>query len=326
MVLRIPCTDIKLNDRAIRKRRDGLAKQTVTGQPIPVRPVIEQGRHLVILRRVRPVKQIGGQSGFLFVNQSRGDAHPARGLRHDGGVADLENHRRCIRVEHGIGRPRRALLHGAGRPVLPVLVGEARVHKLEGFASAVMFRQPIPASVFVVGQPSLPDGPLSLIGVRNGVDRFAVGILQPERLPPVAQHAIPAANDRLYAGVLGREDGRVCRNDEIAMRRHGCFWEVKPHSAAQRPALKVDRLIAGVVEFHKLLADILGRGVIMDFIDHHTTEQRRSGNPASGGQHGPLGQASVQRHGAQTGSQFCLMKYFHAVPLLIPHEAQPEKT
>ena len=100
-----------------------------------------------------------------------------------------------------------------------------------------MFRQPIPASVFVVGQPSLPDGPLSLIGVRNGVDRFAVGILQPERLPPVAQHAIPAANDRLYAGVLGREDGRVCRNDEIAMRRHGCFWEVKPHSAAQRPAL-----------------------------------------------------------------------------------------
>ena len=96
-----------------------------------------------------------------------------------------------------------------------------------------MFRQPIPALVFVVGQPSLPDSPIPFISVGNRVDCLAIGILQPDGFSLVAQHALPAANDRLYAGVLGREDGSICRDDEIAMRRHSRFWEVKPHPPAQ---------------------------------------------------------------------------------------------
>ena len=77
MGLRIPGTNIKLNHRAIRKSRDEQAKQTVAGQSVPVGAVIMQGCRQVILRRVRPIKQVGSQSGFLFVNQSHSDVHPA---------------------------------------------------------------------------------------------------------------------------------------------------------------------------------------------------------------------------------------------------------
>ena len=67
----------------------------------------------------------------------------------------------------------------------------------------------------------------------------------------------------------GREDVSVRRDDEIAVRRHGGLREIKPHAPAQRPSLQVDRFVAGVVQFHKLLADILECGVIIDFVDHH---------------------------------------------------------
>ena len=138
-----------------------------------------------------------------------------------------------------------------------------------------MFRQPIPALVFVAGQTPLANRPLPFVGVRKGVDYFAVGILQLDSLPPVAQHALPVTNDRLNGGIFGREDGNICRDDKIAMRREGCLREIKPHPAAQRPAFQIDRFVSCVVEFHKLLADILGRGVVMNFIDHHAAEQRQ---------------------------------------------------
>ena len=129
VVLRIPGTNIKLNHRTIRKSRDGQAKQTVSGQSVSVRAVIMQGCRQVILRRVRPINQIGSQTGFLFIDQSRGDLYPARGARHDRPVTNLKNHRRSIRVQYRIGRPRRAFLHGASRPVLSMLVGDAWVYE-----------------------------------------------------------------------------------------------------------------------------------------------------------------------------------------------------
>ena len=125
--------EVILDDRVVRRRRNGRAKETVAREIVVVRAIVE---HRERSERGRgsgggiAIKQCDGESGGQFVLNARGDPHRVCGARDEREIGHAADERRAVRREHGIARARGAAHAGAGGPVLPEVIRARRIDQL----------------------------------------------------------------------------------------------------------------------------------------------------------------------------------------------------
>ena len=253
--------DVKLDDLAVGLRRDRCRKLLRTGSRHRQFPEIGFA--------VEPVKKLGADPGRRLVDDASGDRHRVGGSRHSGRVNRVENHRRQVGEFAGVGPAGGAAPGHAGVPILPVIIGQTRLHQLERVPAAAVRRAPNPAAMAAVQRAANAPSPVALRGVAHLVCLRAGGIDEPDGFAVVGELALPVAGDIFDAGMQFGEPRRVGCNDQSAVGRQRDFAERKPDAGVELPAVEIDRLAAEIPKLDELLRHRLVGGAVVNLVDEH---------------------------------------------------------